>query len=67
MSFVKFVKIVLCKNCVIRGLSQFDAKKDFARVFAWVFARVFARICVPCNFALTPPDILRDQYKSKSK
>ena len=32
------------KNCVIRGLSQFDATKFFARVFARVFA--------PCNLSL---------------
>ena len=40
-------KILRRKNFVIRGLSQFDAKKNFARVFAWVFARVFA--CVFCT------------------
>ena len=40
-------KILRRKNFVIRGLSKFDAKKNFARVFACVFARVFA--CVFCT------------------
>ena len=49
-----------------KRLSQFDAKKYFARVFALVFARVFACVFAPCNRSLMEMMWIIEHYGNKS-